>query len=109
MQQNVWNKFARSVNSQARLNGSFTSAIAQTIAPTDYRLFGKPKQQLRGNHYASVDDVKRGVQTWIKRKPAPFFERGIGALLQRLVHAVVQGYLPIRQDSFRQDSFRHNT
>ena len=42
-----------------------------------YRLFGKPKESRHGNHCASVDDAKRGVQTWIWQTPAAFFERGI--------------------------------
>ena len=37
------------------------------LAPSDYHFFGKPKELLRENHYASVDDVKRGVKTWIER------------------------------------------
>ena len=36
-------------------------------------------ESLRGNRNArpSVDDVKRGVQTWIKQTPTAFFESGI--------------------------------
>ena len=30
-----------------------------------------------------VDDVKRGVQTWIKQTPAAFFKRGIMDLVPR--------------------------
>jgi histone-lysine N-methyltransferase SETMAR len=53
------------------------------LAPSDYHLFGKLKEFLRGNHYASVDDVKHGVQTWIKQTPATFFEKGIMDLVPR--------------------------
>ena len=47
------------------------------FSPSDSHFLGKPKESLCENHYASVDDVKRGVQTWIKQKPAAFFERGL--------------------------------
>ena len=50
---------------------------------SDYHFFGKPEESLHKNRYTSVDDVKRGVQTWIKRKPAAFFERCIMDLVSR--------------------------
>ena len=46
-----------------------------------YRFFGNPKESLRGNHYASVDDAKRGVETWIWQTPAAFFKRVIMNLM----------------------------
>ena len=49
----------------------------------DYHLFGPLKEFLHGNHYASMDDVKRGMQTWIKQTPAAFFEKGIMNLMSR--------------------------
>ena len=51
------------------------------IVGLGYLLFGKPKESLRGNHYASVDDAKRGVETWIWQTPAAFFKRGITNLV----------------------------
>src|SRR5688572_13595232 len=53
------------------------------FAPVDCHLLGKLEESLRGNHYASVEDVKRGVQTWIKQMPAAFYERGIMDLVPR--------------------------
>ena len=53
------------------------------LAPSDYHLFGKLKEHLRGNHNATIDDVRRGVQTWIKQTPAAFFEKGIMDLVSR--------------------------
>ena len=53
------------------------------LAPSDYHLFGKLKESLLGNHYASVDEVKRGVRTWIRQTPAAFFEKGIMDLVPR--------------------------
>lgn len=53
------------------------------LAPSDYHLFGKLKDFLRGNHYANVDDVRRDVQAWIKQTPAAFYEKGIMDLVSR--------------------------
>ena len=43
---------------------------------------GKPIVAMRGNHYASVDGVKRGVHAWVKQTPA-FFEKSIMDLVSR--------------------------
>ena len=53
------------------------------FSPSDSHFLGTPKESLRENHYARADDVKHGVQTWIKRKPAALFERGIIDLVSR--------------------------
>ena len=53
------------------------------LAPSDYHLFGKLKKSLCGNHYGSVDAVKRAVQAWIKHTPVAFFEKGIMDLVPR--------------------------
>ena len=56
------------------------SPPSQTLALSNCRLFGKPKESPRGDHYANV---KRGVQTWIQQTPAAFFKRGIMNLTPR--------------------------
>ena len=53
------------------------------LAPSDFHLFGKLKESLRGNHYASIDDVRNAVNAWIKQTPKDFFEAGIFKLVPR--------------------------
>jgi histone-lysine N-methyltransferase SETMAR len=53
------------------------------LAPSDFHLFGKLKETLRGNHYASIADVQGAVHTWIKQTPKEFFEVGIFNLVSR--------------------------
>ena len=53
------------------------------LAPSDFHLFGKLKESLRGNHYASIDDVRSAVNAWIKQTPKGFFEAGIYKLVLR--------------------------
>ena len=53
------------------------------LAPSDYHLFGKLKEFLRGNHYASIDDVRNAVNDWIKQTPTNFFKDGIFKLVPR--------------------------
>ena len=61
----------------------------QIITHTVYRTvpiyFAEPEFYVkwRAEHYASVDGVKRGVQTWIKQTPAAFFQRGIMDIVSR--------------------------
>ena len=55
----------------------------ETFTNAYTRLRWTTLESLRGNHYGSVDDVKRGVQTWIKQTPVAFFEKGIMDLVPR--------------------------
>jgi histone-lysine N-methyltransferase SETMAR len=53
------------------------------LAPSDYHLFGKLKESLRGNQYGSIDDVGYALRAWIKQTPTEFFEQGIVNLVPR--------------------------
>lgn len=53
------------------------------LAPSDYHLFSALKQPLRGHHFASLDDMKSAVNTWIRETPPSFFESGIKKLKER--------------------------
>jgi histone-lysine N-methyltransferase SETMAR len=53
------------------------------LAPSDYHLFGKLKESLRGKQYASVGDVQSALRTWVKDTPTAFFGEGIANLVPR--------------------------
>jgi transposase len=53
------------------------------LAPSDYHLFGKVKESLRGIHYENVSEVKRAFQSWIRKTPSEFFNEGICNLVPR--------------------------
>jgi [histone H3]-lysine36 N-dimethyltransferase SETMAR len=53
------------------------------LAPSDFHLFGNLKEGLRGKHFATIQDVQRAVQGWVKEKPAEFFKDGIFNLVPR--------------------------
>ena len=74
---------AQVLNGIQRWIQRFTSSIQPTLSAFGYHLYGKLKEHLRGNHYAIVDDVSRGVQTWIKQTPAAFLEKDIVDLVSR--------------------------
>jgi [histone H3]-lysine36 N-dimethyltransferase SETMAR len=53
------------------------------LAPSDFHLFGMMKKGLKGNHYASIIDVQRAAQSWLRQMPTEFYERGIFNLVPR--------------------------
>jgi len=61
------------------------------LAPSDYHLFGKLKESLRGNHYDSLSDVENDVRTWVKQTPTEFFEAGIFHLVPRWQKCIAAG------------------
>src|SRR5207244_51392 len=38
-------------------------------------LFGMMKEALKGNHYASIIDVQRAAQSWLRQTPTKFYKR----------------------------------
>jgi [histone H3]-lysine36 N-dimethyltransferase SETMAR len=80
-------------------------ACSPDLAPSDYHLFGKLKEFLRGNHYGNVDDVKRGVQTWIKQTPVAFFEKSIMDLVPRWQSALLVTETMLKNNSQSIDAF----
>jgi len=47
------------------------------LAPSDYHLFGKMKESLRGNQYGSIDDVGYALRAWIKQTPTHSSNRAL--------------------------------
>ena len=63
------------------------------LAPSDFHLFGPPKDGLRGHHFEIDVDVKHVVMEWMKKTESAFFflERmqGVGPSASRSVHKLV--------------------
>ena len=51
--------------------------------PSDYHLFSPIKECVRGEHYASDEEVKTVVIKWLKEQSIEFHGAGIYALIQR--------------------------
>lgn len=54
------------------------------LAPSDYYLFPKLKDALRGNRYSSESEVIDAVNDWLGDQSQEFFQAGIKALQHRL-------------------------
>lgn len=53
------------------------------LAPSDYYLFPLLKEQLRGKHFGSDDEVINAVEQWIKVQEKDFFWNGLNKLESR--------------------------
>jgi len=58
-------------------------AYSPDLAPSDYHLFGPPKEALRGRRFTSDKEVKEAVHEWLVAQPKTFFSEGIQKLLER--------------------------
>jgi hypothetical protein len=58
------------------------------LAPSDYHLFGPPKEALRGCRFTSDQEVKEAVHAWLAAQPKTFFFEGIRKLVQRWTKCV---------------------
>ena len=47
------------------------------LITSDFYLFGMREKLLKGNHSASVIDVQRAAQSWLRQMLTKFYERGI--------------------------------
>lgn len=54
------------------------------LAPSDFHLFPKMKEDLRGVRFASDEDVKNAVAEWLRKKDKEFFSTGFDKWVQRL-------------------------
>jgi histone-lysine N-methyltransferase SETMAR len=54
------------------------------LAPSDFWLFPKLKETLKGQHFSSDDEVEAAVWKWISRQPETFFIDGIQKWIERL-------------------------
>jgi hypothetical protein len=55
----------------------------QTLARSDYRLFGLLKMALRGSRFGSDEEVKQAVHSWLCDHPKTVFCDGIKKLVER--------------------------
>ena len=53
------------------------------LAPSDFHLFPKLKEHLRGNRYADNEELKTAVSQYLTGLPEEFFSQGIGKLKTR--------------------------
>jgi histone-lysine N-methyltransferase SETMAR len=51
------------------------------LAPCDFNLFPKIKEDLRGHQYASNEAVKRTVKSWLRKQSGEFFRDGFMKLV----------------------------
>jgi len=58
-------------------------AYSPDLAPSDYHLFGKLKEPLRGTHYESLKALQSDLKKWIRDTPKEFFEAGLKLLPKR--------------------------
>ncbi|GFS15365.1 mariner transposase [Elysia marginata] len=54
------------------------------LAPSDFYLFPKLMEHLRGNHYERDEDVEAAVRHWFRHKCVDFFNDGMRQLVRRL-------------------------
>jgi hypothetical protein len=63
------------------------------LAPSDFHLFGRMKDHLRGQKFANDNKVMEAVQSWLKATPKSFFLEDIHKLVDRWSKCVAkQGY-----------------
>lgn len=58
-------------------------AYSPDLAPSDYHLFGFVKEQMRGQHYETREDVQAAVRQCLRRAGTEFYRKGIFKLAQR--------------------------
>ncbi|KAJ4442228.1 hypothetical protein ANN_12094 [Periplaneta americana] len=53
------------------------------LAPSDYHLFGSVKEQLRGQRYETVGDIRKAVRQCLREDETDFYSKGIFKLTER--------------------------
>ena len=53
-------------------------------APSDFFLFPKLKEHLKGVRFNTTDEEKHAARTWLQNQPVDFFENGIMGWKYRL-------------------------
>jgi len=54
------------------------------LAPSDFWLFPKLKETLKGQHFSSDAKVEAAVRKWISSQPETFFMDGMNKWIERL-------------------------
>ena len=58
-------------------------AYSPDLAPSDFFLFPKLKEYLKGNHYNDNDEIQADVRRWCRGKPFEFFADAMQQLVKR--------------------------
>ncbi|KAJ4445769.1 hypothetical protein ANN_12454 [Periplaneta americana] len=57
--------------------------VTPDLAPSDYHLFGSVKEQLRGQRYESLEDIRKAVRQCLREDETDFYSKGIFKLTER--------------------------
>ena len=52
------------------------------LAPSDFHLFPKLKEHLKGQHFSYDEEVKSAVRKWFQKQNTKFFKDGFQKLVQ---------------------------
>lgn len=58
-------------------------AYSPDLAPSDYHLFGPLKDNLRGRHFGTTNELKEAVHDFLHNQPKSFYSSGIEKLINR--------------------------
>lgn len=61
------------------------------LAPSDFHLFPRLKEPLRGKRFHSLDEMKEAVESWRQRTPKEFYQSGLRSLVSRWKKCVASG------------------
>ena len=50
------------------------------LAPSDFHMFGPPKEAMGGKNFRSDEEVRHSVNEWLRGLPKEFFSKGIYAI-----------------------------
>lgn len=53
------------------------------LAPSDFHLFPSMKEDIRGQRFDDLDEVKRAIHSWVRQCPQDFFRSGFLAWMKR--------------------------
>jgi len=56
---------------------------SRDLAPSDFHLFPKPKERLKGQRFSCDEEAKSAVRKWCKKQNTNFFKGGFQKLVQR--------------------------
>jgi len=62
---------------------SVLKKVSPDLAPSDFHLFPKLKEHLKGQRFSCDEEVKSAVRKWFQKRNTNFFEDGFQKLGQR--------------------------
>jgi hypothetical protein len=69
--------------SQKRVGLFSPSAQSPYLPPSEYRLFGRVKDALRGRHFADDNELKQSFRGLLRSQGREFYSNGVQRLTQR--------------------------